>query len=217
MVKPLGFYHTRIDGRLRAVWDDGTVTPPVVRGGDEGEEGNPAAGENGGFKPPSSQSELDRIIQARVDRVKATPPADYDDLKAKAARLDEIDAANATELEKAQQRAEAAEAAAANATANANKIAKRAAIIAAASTAKAVDPAMVADLLATNDAVTIDDAGQVTGADTAVKALLEEKTFLVGGTGSVDQGQGRGRGETAGTDAKTAAARLYESRHPTIP
>ena len=61
------------------------------------------------FKAPASQEELDRIIQARLDRERKKFPTDYDELKAKAAKLTEIEEANKTEAEKAQARAEAAE------------------------------------------------------------------------------------------------------------
>lgn len=60
------------------------------------------------FKAPASQEELDRIVQARIDRERKKF-ADYDDLKAAASRLAEIEEANKTEAEKAAARAEAAE------------------------------------------------------------------------------------------------------------
>lgn len=43
------------------------------------------------FKPPASQEELDRIIQSRLDRDRKRF-ADYDDVKAKAGRVDELEA-----------------------------------------------------------------------------------------------------------------------------
>ena len=60
-------------------------------------------GEDSGkeFKPITSQDELNRIIGERVKRAK---PADYDDLKAKADRLDQIEQANKTEAEKTAER-----------------------------------------------------------------------------------------------------------------
>lgn len=61
------------------------------------------------FKAPASQEDLDRIIQARIARERKNIPTDYEDLKAKAAKLDELEAANQSEAEKAQARAEAAE------------------------------------------------------------------------------------------------------------
>lgn len=64
-------------------------------GGNNNSGTTPAADE---FTPITSQDELNRIIGERVKRAK---PADYDDLKAKAAELDEIKAANQTEAEKA--------------------------------------------------------------------------------------------------------------------
>lgn len=60
------------------------------------------------FNAPESQEELDRIIQARLDRERKRF-ADYDEVKAKAAKLEEIEQANKTEAEKAAARAEAAE------------------------------------------------------------------------------------------------------------
>jgi hypothetical protein len=76
-----------------------------TQGGNNTSETTPVAGD--GFKPITSQDELNRIIGERVKRAK---PADYDDLRMKAARLDEIEQANKTEVEKANERATKAEA-----------------------------------------------------------------------------------------------------------
>lgn len=51
------------------------------------------------FTPPSTQEELDQVIQARIARER-NKFADYEDVKAKAARLDEIEQANKSETEK---------------------------------------------------------------------------------------------------------------------
>jgi|SRR5690606_13073795 len=67
------------------------------------------------FKAPESQEELDRIVQKRIDRERSKF-SDYDELKAKAARLSELEEASKSELQKAQERAEAAERALAAAT-----------------------------------------------------------------------------------------------------
>lgn len=67
-------------------------------------------GGNSGFTPPASQEELNRIISERVAREKAKY-ADHADLKAKAARLAEIEQASLTETEKTAQRIAAADAA----------------------------------------------------------------------------------------------------------
>lgn len=65
-------------------------------------EGGQVEGENG-FKPITSPAELDAFLKDRVARAerKATEKfADYDDLKAKAAQLDQIQQANKTEAQK---------------------------------------------------------------------------------------------------------------------
>ncbi|WP_280439021.1 hypothetical protein [Nocardia cyriacigeorgica] len=76
----------------------------TTTGSDAPETGNAPAE----FKAPASQEELDKIIGSRVARVKSQY-ADYDDLKSKAAKLDEIEQANKSELQKIAERAEAAE------------------------------------------------------------------------------------------------------------
>lgn len=58
------------------------------------------SGSGTGFTPITSQEEFDKRIKARIDRVKATPPADYDELKAKAAKLDELENAQKSEIER---------------------------------------------------------------------------------------------------------------------
>lgn len=69
---------------------------------DAPDEGGNTSGEtpaaDGEFKPITSQDELNRIVGERVKRAR---PADYDELKAKAAKLDEIERANQTEAERA--------------------------------------------------------------------------------------------------------------------
>lgn len=55
------------------------------------------------FKPITSQDDLNRVIDERLKRERAKY-ADYKDLKAKAAKADEYEAANQTEAEKAAKR-----------------------------------------------------------------------------------------------------------------
>lgn len=54
------------------------------------------------FKAPASQEDLDRIIAARLDRERKKF-ADYDDIKARAARLDEMEEASKSETQKLQE------------------------------------------------------------------------------------------------------------------
>ena len=60
------------------------------------------------FKAPASQEELDRIIQARIDRERKKF-ADYDEKAAAAAELAKLKEANKTEAEKVAERLAAAE------------------------------------------------------------------------------------------------------------
>ena len=73
--------------------------------------GDPGDNDGESFKAPSSQEELDRIIQKRLDRERSKF-ADYDDLKSKADKLREFEEAQKTaeqkqaeELEKLRARA----------------------------------------------------------------------------------------------------------------
>lgn len=61
----------------------------------EQSENEPANAEE--FKPITSQEDLNKVIGERVKRAR---PADYDDLKAKAAKFDEIEQAGKTELQR---------------------------------------------------------------------------------------------------------------------
>lgn len=62
------------------------------------------------YEAPATQADLDRIIESRLARERAKYEG-FDDFKAKAARFDEIEQANLTELDKLTARAEKAEAA----------------------------------------------------------------------------------------------------------
>lgn len=79
---------------------DTTTTTEEVGGGTTGQTGS--ADQSGKAAEPRTftQEQVDRIVQERLARAKATPPADYDELKAKAARLDEMEDAQKSELER---------------------------------------------------------------------------------------------------------------------
>ena len=47
-----------------------------------------------------TQEQVDKIVQERLKRAKGEKPADYDELKAKAAKLDELEDAQKSELER---------------------------------------------------------------------------------------------------------------------
>lgn len=75
----------------------------------DGNEGGDTSTATDQFTPITSQDELNEAIKDRLARERAKF-ADYKDLKAKAAKLDELEEANQSELEKANSKASAAEA-----------------------------------------------------------------------------------------------------------
>lgn len=176
-------------------WQDDYVVP-VIRGGTEDPPpaGDPPAAAPAAPPAPSapaasdrvfSQADVDRIVQDRLARAKQATPDDYEDLKAKAARLAEIEAANQTELERAQARAAELEQREQRAT----QTLIEAAVLAEATRQQAVKPEHLHRLI-TIDEVTVGDDGQVTGAQEAVKAFLDANPEYVGSRalGSADQG-----------------------------
>lgn len=84
--------------------EEATDTTTEAQGGNTSGD-TPAADE---FKPITSQQELNAALKERLDRERSKFK-DYGDLKAKAAKLDEIEQANLTELEKANGRINTAE------------------------------------------------------------------------------------------------------------
>jgi hypothetical protein len=82
---------------------------PILGGSEDG--GDPPAGDGqenppAGDQPPAdppktyTQADIDKAVEARLARERSKFK-DYDDIKAKAARLDELEQANASDLEKA--------------------------------------------------------------------------------------------------------------------
>lgn len=192
--------------------DDGGAGDGDAGGGsDDGDKGagkGGDAGAGGGSDKTFTQADVDRIVQDRVARAKGTAPADYEDLKVKAAEYDKLADANKTELEKAQEAARKATEERDAAIATSRETAKQTAVLAAAATAGVVKPEQIYALLP-KDAVTIGDDGQVTGADDAVKAFIADNPHFVGqksnGSGSADGGArgGSAPGQLTRDDLKT--------------
>lgn len=76
------------------------MSEATPEGGNNPSGETPAADE---FKPITSQEEFEQRLGKRLERERSKF-SDYDDLKAKAAKLDEIEQANQTEAEKAAKR-----------------------------------------------------------------------------------------------------------------
>jgi hypothetical protein len=156
-----------------------------------------------------SQEDVDRIVKERVARAKATPPADYEDLKASAAKLAEIEEANKTELEKERDKAAKAEERALKVEAEAKEIKLRSAILAEAAKPdrKVVDTDAVISLL-DRSTLELDDAGSPTNIAKAMDSLLEARPYLVaqagGARGNADQGaRGRADNQLSQDDLKS--------------
>lgn len=152
-----------------------------------------------------SQVQVDAIVADRLAR-QSKKFADYDELKAKAAKLDESEAASLSELEK-----ERAARAAAEERVSLLQVESDSAKVTAAITAEATLRGVrnISTVLRAIDrtGLTLGDDGQVSGVEDAVEALLAEIPELVGGkltTKSADLGA-RGGGPGLVTQAQLAA------------
>lgn len=186
------------------------------------EKADKEAADKAAAEPKSfTQAELDRIVQERVARVKSDPPADYEELKAKAAKLAEIEDANKSELEKANARADKAEADKKAAEERVKETTLRSAILVEASKPdrKIVDPEAALTLL-DKSKLTLDADGSPTNIAEAMDALLTAKPYLAGttpGTKSADQGARGGNGaqqlgSTDGMSPEEIAKAVEEGR-----
>ncbi len=117
-------------------------------------------------EPKFTQADVDRMI---ADRLKRAKPADYDDLKGKAKRLDELEAASASELEKAVKSARAEGESEATKRANSRLVAAEARALAA--EAKFRNPGLAVKTVDLSS-VSVGDDGDVDS--TAIKKALDD-------------------------------------------
>lgn len=154
----------------------------------------------GDGKPPDegrtfTQDELNVIVSDRLERERKKY-ADYDDLKAAKARLDEIEQERLTELEKVQKRANDAEKERDLARQQAQDTAIRAALAMEAAKAGALHPEdafQLADL-----SKIIIDNGDVQGAVEAVAELVAGNRLVLKGRGAPVLDAGAGTGSRTG-------------------
>lgn len=149
-----------------------------------------------------TQAELDAILKQRLARA---VPADYEDLKTKAGKLDALEAGQKTELDKAIERANRAEAKTSQVEANANSKLKRAAIMVEAAKQNSSDAEVVVALLVSSEDITVDKEGNVEGVEAAVKKLLKDKPIL----GKANAGASGG--EFGGNAQKTIDEQIAEA------
>lgn len=178
----------RLRYRLRAILAGLTMRP--ISGAEDPPAADPPAADPPAPTEPKllNEEQVNKIVQERLARDRRERPSDEEIVALREAqtKLDEIEQANKTELEQAQQRAEAAEAKAQEASDRANKVLRKAAVISAAAKENA-DPDIVHALLAdqgfkvkhedTEIEVTVGEDGQVVNAVDAVKALVAEKNL----------------------------------------
>ena len=148
---------------------------PVVNAQGSGEPPEQGHGDGKTF----TQDELNRVVSDRLARERGKY-ADYDDLKKQAAKLQKIEDAQKSELERAQEARKAAEDAAKAATANADQRLMQAEFLAAAALAGVAHPED-AYALADKTAVLKGDNGALTGVNEAVKALVDAGRLVMSG------------------------------------
>jgi hypothetical protein len=124
-----------------------------------------------------TQEELNTIVADRLRR-EATKFADYDVLKVRAARADELELGQKTAEEKALAKATKAEQERDAALATAKGLIRKSSILNEATSQGAADANIIAALLASSDQITVDEAGNVAGAKEAVAGLLKASPFL---------------------------------------
>lgn len=159
------------------------------------QNGAATADADAGAERTFSQADFDRAIKHRVGEALTKQKAqfgDYDDLKKKAAEFDQLQEAQKTELEKAQERATQLEQQAKESTARAQEALLRSAVVAEAARKNVVDPDAAFALL-DRSSLQFDDNGNPINVAEAMDSLLQAKTYLVGGSrGSADLGARNG-------------------------
>lgn len=149
--------------------------------GEENDNGGNENNDSGkGFKAIDSQDALDRIVGERLARERAKF-GDYDSLKDKAAKFDELDAKSKTELEKAQKaHADAVTwSSAVEGSLKSERIEN--AVLRAAGAKQIVDPDAAARLIDTS-ALEYDEVGKPKNVDALLDALVKDKPYLKSGT-----------------------------------
>lgn len=185
---------------------DGTQAPAATPADAPGGGTQPAQGEERTF----TQAELEAILKQRLDERK-NKYADYDDLKAKAQKLAEIEEANKSELEKAKDAADKAKKERDAALAKAQDTLIRAAFVAEAAKAGAAHPED-AYALADRSGVEVAEDGTISGVEAAVKALVEGGRLVMAKRIAPSLDGGAGSGNTPGGDAPLSAEELEAAR-----
>jgi hypothetical protein len=138
---------------------------------DQAPQQEPTAGTQPAAEPKFTQADIDRAVKERLERERKKY-ADYDDLKTKAHKLDEIDAASKSEADKLAEKVAKAEQREKEALARANARILKAEIMAKAA-GTFHDPEDV--YLALKDKLSVGDDDTVEGLEDALKELGKAK------------------------------------------
>lgn len=156
--------------------DNPQQNPGTVPGPEGQNQGNQGQGQT----PPAktfTQAELDAHIAERLKREREKY-ADYDTLKTRAAKLQEIEDAQKSAEQKLQEQLTTLQQQTEKAQADRRAAVLRSAIVAAAAKADMTDPADAYSLLDLSK-IELKDDDTATGVDEAIKALIETKPYLV--------------------------------------
>lgn len=157
-----------------------------------------------------TQSELDAIIADRLQRERQKY-GDYDALKERAAKLQQIEDAQKTAEQKQQERIAALEQQAEQALSQRREAVLRSAIVAAAAKVGMTDPADAYSLL-DKSKLKIGENDTVEGIEEAIKALIESKPYLIAKPATTTQpSQRTSAGNPAGTP-NGASLEWYKAR-----
>ena len=155
-----------------------------------GEE-KPAAEEKRDPERTFTQSELDAILRDRLERERKKFES-FDELQAKAKKLDDLEEAQKSEQQKLQDRVDKAEAEAETARQQAKQTLLRAAIVSKAASLDFADPSD-AYVLLDKSSLEVGDDGEVEGLEDALKSLADAKPYMLK---QDDQSKARPRRQT---------------------
>lgn len=181
----------------------------------------PAGGEgtNSSSAPRTfTQDEMNAIIQDRLNRERGKY-ADYEDLKGKASKLDQLEAERLSDIERAQAEATSAAERASKAEEALKGERLRNAVYAESVKAGAVDPDAVLALL--DRTSLLSDDGTPTGVGDAITALLETKPYLkaqlTAPKGNIGQGErGAPTGGATFTREQLKDSKFFEANKAAI-
>lgn len=156
---------------------DNPTVPETAPGSNDQLQGTQGQGQSAPKMVNLTQEQFDAIIADRLERERKKY-GDYEVLKSRAAKLQELEDAQKSDAQKQAERIQALEAQAAQALTARREADLKSVLVSAASKAGFLDP-MDAYAMLDKSAITIGDDGTVSGVEDAIKALVEAKPYLL--------------------------------------